>query len=169
VSVPRLPREQRRLIHRAVVRGSPVSVNATDAAVAYARRLRSSTLTGIACLLSGLAGTASAITYENGPLDWLRWLIAAGALTLAAYSLFISYRARRTIRFTMGSSTGNAGQAELASGNLGLTRWVVVTSCSVSSASIRSARSQRISGKTSAPRPRLERGTYCLGGSRSIR
>ena len=47
----------------------------------------------------GQAGTASAAMYPSASLDWLRWLIAAGSLTLAAYALFIGYRARRTIQF----------------------------------------------------------------------
>jgi hypothetical protein len=63
-------------------------------------------------LLSGLAATATAITYGSEPLDWLRWLLAAGSLTFAAYALFIGYRARRMIRFTTSSGTANAGRAE---------------------------------------------------------
>jgi hypothetical protein len=99
VSRQRLPHEQKQLIHRAVVRGRPVPADVTDAAIDYAGRLsRSGTLSGIASLLTGLGATATAITYGSEPLDWLRWLLAAGSLTFAAYALFIGYRARRMIR-----------------------------------------------------------------------
>jgi hypothetical protein len=92
-------------MHRAVVRGLPVSVDKTDAAIAYARSLRSYTLTGISCLLGGLVMAETAVTYASGTLDWLRWLIAAGSLTFGAYGLFIGHRARRMISFWTRSIT----------------------------------------------------------------
>ena len=94
-----LSRQQRRLIHRAVEFGLPVPPHLAGPAVAYARRcLRLFTWVGAGCLLCGLGWLAVAIRGGRGNPEWLRWLFAAGYLSLAAGMLFVRYNARRTIR-----------------------------------------------------------------------
>lgn len=96
--MPELPIKQRWKIHRAIMRGLPIPPDQAAAADATARHLRIMTWVGAGYLVVGLCWVARAIIGGTGTSEWLRWLSAAGFLTLSVCPLFAGYRARRMLR-----------------------------------------------------------------------
>lgn len=91
-------REQRRQIHRAMMKGLPVPPELAAQAEAMARPLRLFSWLGALELLVGLFNTVLAVMGGSGDPDWIRWLVAICLLVSAVVMLYIGYRARRLLR-----------------------------------------------------------------------